>query len=181
GRARRILLSRGGKPRASGPCRWRPAMLDPCLPCERPAQFVCTPGRQTAKTNRGVMRSLAKTLFTMLVTATLASGASALARANTEKGEPGGPSPPRRGADATLMAATPAAKASKAPTASKVAPAGRPNAPVVVAEPAAGASLPPVARPTPLPGESEHIARYDTAIAPLRNLTLAEEDAALLR
>jgi peptidoglycan lytic transglycosylase len=127
------------------------------------------------------MRSPAKTLFTMLVTATLASGASALARANTEKGEPGGTSAPRRGAGATLMAATPAAKASKAPTASKVAPARRPNAPVVVAEPAAGASLPPVARPTPLPGESEHIARYDTAIAPLRNLTLAEEDAALLR
>jgi peptidoglycan lytic transglycosylase len=112
----------------------------------------------------------------MLVAATVATGASALARANTEKGEPGS-SAPRRGAGATLAAA----KSSKAPAASKVAPARRPNAPVVVAEPAAGVSLPPVARPTPLPGESEHVARYDTAIAPLRNLTLAEEDAALLR
>jgi soluble lytic murein transglycosylase len=112
----------------------------------------------------------------MLVAATVATGASALARANTEKGEPGS-SAPRRGAGATLAAA----KSGKAPAASKVAPARRPNAPVVVAEPAAGASLPPVARPTPLPGESEHVARYDTAIAPLRNLTLAEEDGALLR
>ncbi len=112
----------------------------------------------------------------MLVAATVATGASALARANTEKGEPGS-SAPRRGAGAMLAAA----KSGKAPAASKVAPARRPNAPVVVAEPAAGASLPPVARPTPLPGESEHVARYDTAIAPLRNLTLAEEDAAVLR
>lgn len=111
----------------------------------------------------------------MLVAATVATGASALARANTEKGEPGS-SAPRRGAGATLAAA----KSGKAP-ASKVAPARRPNAPVVVAEPAAGTSLPPVARPTPLPGESEHVARYDTAIAPLRNLSLAEEDAAVLR
>ena len=112
----------------------------------------------------------------MLVTATVAAGAGALARANTEGGEPGGMSAPRRGAGATLAAA----KTGKAPAASKLTPA-RPSAPVVVAEPAAGASLPPVARPTPLPGEREHIARYDTAIAPLRNLTLAEEDAALLR
>jgi soluble lytic murein transglycosylase len=112
----------------------------------------------------------------MLVAATVATGASALARANTEKGEPSS-SAPRRGAGATLAAA----KSGNAPAASKVAPIRRPNAPVVVAEPAAGASLPPVARPTPLPGESEHVARYDTAIAPLRNLTLAEEDAALLR
>jgi soluble lytic murein transglycosylase len=123
------------------------------------------------------MLSPAKTLFTILVAATVAAGASALARANTEKGEPGGSSAPRRGAGATLAAA----KSDKAPAASKVAPARRPSAPVVVAEPAAGASLPPVARPTPLPGESEHLARYDTAIAPLRNLTLADEDAALLR
>jgi soluble lytic murein transglycosylase len=123
------------------------------------------------------MRSPAKTLFTMLVTATVAAGAGALARANTEGGEPGGMSAPRRGAGATLAAA----KTGKAPAASKLAPARPPSAPVVVAEPAAGASLPPVARPTPLPGEGEHIARYDTAIAPLRNLTLAEEDAALLR
>jgi soluble lytic murein transglycosylase len=109
----------------------------------------------------------------MLVAATVATGASALARANTENGEPGS-SAPRRGAGPTLAAA----KSGKAPAASKVAPARRP---VVVAEPAAGASLPPVARPTPLPGESQHVARYDTAIAPLRNLTLAEEDGALLR
>jgi peptidoglycan lytic transglycosylase len=122
------------------------------------------------------MLSPAKTLFTILVAATVAAGASALARANTEKGEPGGSSAPRRGAGALL-----AAKSDKAPAASKVAPARRPSAPVVVAEPTAGASLPPVARPTPLPGESEHLARYDTAIAPLRNLTLADEDAALLR
>jgi len=123
------------------------------------------------------MLSPAKTLFTILVAATVAAGASALARANTEKGEPGANSAPRRGAGATLAAA----KSDKAPAASKVAPARRPSAPVVVAAPAAGASLPPVARPTPLPGESEHVARYDTAIAPLRNLTLADEDAALLR
>ena len=113
----------------------------------------------------------------MLLTATVAAGAGALARANTEGGEPAGMSAPRRGAGATLAAA----KTGKAPAASKLAPARPPSAPVVVAEPAAGASLPPVARPTPLPGEREHTARYDTAIAPLRNLTLAEEDAALLR
>ncbi|HEU0061155.1 MAG TPA: lytic transglycosylase domain-containing protein [Hyphomicrobiaceae bacterium] len=116
------------------------------------------------------MRSSAKTLFTILVTATLASP---LAEANTESGAPGGTSPPRRGAGTTL-----AAKANKAPAASKVQPAQRP---AVAAGPAAGASLPPVQRPSALPGESEHVARYDAAIAPLRNLTLAEEDAALLR
>src|SRR5262245_20445874 len=120
------------------------------------------------------MRSPAKTVFTMLVTATVATGASTLAKANTESGEAS--SAPRRGVGATLAAA----KTGKAPAAAKVAPA-RPNGPVKVAEPATASSLPPVARPTPLPGESEHIARYDAAIAPLRNLTLAEDDAALLR
>src|SRR5262245_48440937 len=120
------------------------------------------------------MRSPAKTLFTMLVTATLAS---TLAEANTEGGAQSNTSPTRRGAGTTLAAK--AAKApAKAPAASKVQPA---RAPVAAAAPAAASSLPPVQRPTPLPGESEHIARYDAAIAPLRNLTLAEEDAALLR
>jgi soluble lytic murein transglycosylase len=109
----------------------------------------------------------------MLVTATLAS---TLAKANTEKSEEGAAGPPRRGSAATLAANT-----GKAPAASKPAPAQRPSTPVLAAQPAAGASLAPVARPTPLPGESEHIARYDAAIAPLRNLSLAEEDAALLR
>src|SRR5262249_1948037 len=82
----------------------------------------------------------------------------------------------KRASSATLTAA----KTGKAPGAAKVAPA-RPSAATKVAEPAAASSQPPVARPTLLPGESEHIARYDAAIAPLRNMTLAEDDAALLR
>jgi soluble lytic murein transglycosylase len=113
----------------------------------------------------------------MLVTATLAS---TLAKANTEKSEAGAAGPARRASSATL-AAKAGKEAGKAPTAAKPAPAQPPSTPALAAQPAAGASLPPVARPTPLPGESEHIARYDAAIAPLRNLSLAEDDAALLR
>ena len=105
----------------------------------------------------------------MLVTATVAAGAGALARANTEGGEPGGMSAPatrgRRDAGG--------GQDRQGPGRFQARSRPPPSAPVVVAEPAAGASLPPVARPTPLPGEGEHIARYDTAIAPLRNLTLA--------
>jgi soluble lytic murein transglycosylase len=122
------------------------------------------------------MRSPAKTLLTMLLTATVASSTATIAGANTEGDASGGPSAAKRSGSATLTAA----KTGKAPAAAKVAPA-RSSADVKVAEPAAASSLPPVARPALLPGESEHIARYDAAIAPLRNLTLAEDDAALLR
>src|SRR5262249_44918215 len=45
--------------------------------------------------------------------------------------------------------------------------------------PAANSALLP--RPAPLSGEAEHIARYDAAIAPVRNLTISEHDATHLR
>ena len=119
------------------------------------------------------MRSPAKTLVTMLLTATVAAGAGALARANTEGGEPAGMSAPRRGAGATLAAA----KTGKAPAASKLAPArpqrarggsraGRRG----VAPARCPANAAPRRARTHRPLRCGHRA--------LRNLTLAEEDAA---
>jgi len=118
--------------------------------------------------NRGGMRSAVKTFFTLLLAATLGSGASAMT-------EPTNTSAAPRRAPADGLAAV---KGGKGPAKAPAAPAADP---VRVAEPAAGGSLPPVPRPTPLPRENEHIARYDAAIAPLRNLAISEGDSALLR
>src|SRR5262245_26986502 len=116
------------------------------------------------------MRTSQKTFFTLLLAASLASSASALTEPTSNTAAP------RRGPADSLAAAK-----TKKPAASKVAPAARPAEALRVAEPAPGGGLPPVPRPTPLPPENEHIQRYDAAIAPLRNLTISEGDAALLR
>src|SRR5262245_24676632 len=117
------------------------------------------------------MRSSIETFFILLLTATLASAASALVEP-TMNGAAG----PRRGPAHGLAEVK---DGKKAPVAK--APAQRPAEPLRVAEPATGAALPPVPRPTLLPRESEHIQRYDAAIAPLRNLAISEGDSALLR
>jgi len=54
-------------------------------------------------------------------------------------------------------------------------------APQPAAEPAPAAGLQPVARPRPLAEEAEHVTRYDTAIAPVRDLALSSEDTTRLR
>jgi soluble lytic murein transglycosylase len=116
------------------------------------------------------MRSSQKTFFTLLLAASLASSASALTEPT------GSTAAPRRGPAGSL-----AAVKAKKPAASKVAPAARAADALRLDEPAPGGTLPPVPRPTPRPPENEHVQRYDAAIAPLRNLTISEGDAALLR
>ena len=125
------------------------------------------------------MRSPTKTLCTVLAAATVGSGALALPPASSARAAPAGaadvkPSP------------GPAPTRGKPPASvSKSSPAPSPADPVVVAQPAPqpapGAALKPVPRPALRPAESEHIARYDAAIAAVRNFTLSDDDASLLR
>jgi soluble lytic murein transglycosylase len=79
--------------------------------------------------------------------------------------------------------------AEKKATAKVVAPKqkeSKPKAPATAAaQPAAEAAPAPVVQPSPaprpLPEEVQHVARYDTAIAPARNHALSAEDAARIR
>jgi soluble lytic murein transglycosylase len=120
------------------------------------------------------MQIPAKTLFTLVVAATAATGAHALTQPTAEREEPKlGPAKPAARSVASKASASTGAATGKAAAAKSTAGA------VVVAQP--GATLQPTARPTLLPAESEHIARYDAAIAPLRNFAIGEEDASLLR
>src|SRR5262245_59746794 len=112
----------------------------------------------------------AKTLFTFVVAATAATHAHALTQTTAERDE-------RKAGPAKAAARSVATKTGAA--AGKAAAAKSSAGAVVVAQP--GAVLQPTPRPTLVPAESEHIARYDAAIAPVRNFAIGEEDASLLR
>jgi soluble lytic murein transglycosylase len=129
------------------------------------------------------MRNSPNTLFfAVIVAGTIAGGTLAPAQP-ADKGEPKAaaaktrtPAPAHKPKAAKKPAAASKPDASRAKAASAAGAAPQP-----AAEPAPAAALQPVPRPRPLPEEAEHIARYDAAIAPLRNFSLSDADAALLR
>src|SRR5689334_15482054 len=122
------------------------------------------------------MRSAAKILSPLLVATTIATSAHALTESASESGPRPGLAPLR----APLLAALAAAGTAKAH------PGSRPAVPSLQlaqpsVQPSPPASLAPIARPAPLPGEKEHIARYDAAIQTVKNFAISESDASLLR
>src|SRR5262245_42564390 len=124
------------------------------------------------------MRIPAKTLFTLVVAATAATGAHALTQPTAERDERKA-SPAKPAARSAANKPSPSTGPSTGAATGKAAAAKSSAGAVVVAQP--GAALQPTPRPTLLPAESEHIARYDAAIAPVRNFAIGEEDASLLR
>ncbi len=122
------------------------------------------------------MRSATKILSPLLVATTIAGSAHAVTEPESDRG-------PRQRSGLALLAAAPAAGTAKA----HPAPAGAPPAapPLLLAQPsvqpAPAASLLPIPRPAPLPGEKEHIARYDAAIQSVKTFSISEADASLLR
>jgi len=109
-----------------------------------------------------VMRHVSKVLAALLVAPLVAIGPPAPAQEAAKKSAP-------KSAPAKAKAAK-EAKAEPAPS-----PAQPP------AQPAPKAALQPVAVPRPMAEETRHVARYDAAIAPARDLAISAEDAANLR
>ncbi|HJZ33006.1 MAG TPA: transglycosylase SLT domain-containing protein [Hyphomicrobiaceae bacterium] len=134
------------------------------------------------------MRTLSKSIvFPFVAAATLATSAVALSQPAPE---PARPTAAKKASATKPAAKKAAAKKTSAKKPGKGAIAEAKASPVtsrtdaaVVAQPApapaANSALLP--RPAPLSGEAEHIARYDAAIAPVRNLTISEHDATHLR
>src|SRR5262245_7034181 len=117
----------------------------------------------------------AKTLFTLVVAATAATSAHALTQPGAERDDRK-PSPAKPAARSAATKSSTSSGPSSGPNSAKAAA----KSPAVAVAPP-GAALQMTPRPTPLPGEGEHIARYDAAIAPVRNFAIGEEDASLLR
>jgi peptidoglycan lytic transglycosylase len=94
-------------------------------------------------------------------------------------------SAPATAQQATTKANTKPSPAKPAQPAKAVGSEGAPKAAAVAKQPAAesapAATQQPTPRPRPLPEEADHVARYDAAIAPVRDHAVSTEDATRLR
>lgn len=119
------------------------------------------------------MATLLNTLTTLAVAGVVAGGSAVLAQQTDAPSAPKAPVAKAKSGQGRAKAAAADAPAAKAKLGALSAQPGAEAAPKAVMQPMA------IARPTG--AEAEHVARYDAAIAPVRDLALAGEDATRLR